>query len=111
MLDATVPLPPLMTDIAQTFALTLAHGTGLWSLYTFGQHDVFGYVLQSQSPLFLTEGLVQALHQQGMRVMACGPRLGERDVMQYCLTCHIDYIMVDGVDDKEEEKAETRQQY
>lgn len=91
------PGTPLMTDIAQTFALTLAYGTGLWSLYEFGRHDVFGYVLQGPSPRFLCEGLVQALHAEGMRVLVCGPALNDAALLQYCLRCRIDYIMLDCV--------------
>jgi glycerophosphoryl diester phosphodiesterase len=88
---------PLMTDIAQTFALTLAYNTGLWAHYEFGRHDIFGYVLQSKSDLFFTAGLVQALHAAGMRVLACGPNLAQPAVLEHCQRCRIDYIMVDAL--------------
>jgi glycerophosphoryl diester phosphodiesterase len=90
-------IPPLMTDITQTTRLAIAHGTGMWSFYEFGGHDVFGYVLQSQTPLFLTAGLIDALHDKGMRVLVCGPRLAEPDLHQHCLDCGVDYIMIDAL--------------
>lgn len=93
--EAGHPRPPLISDMTQTFEMVLAHGTGLWPLYSFGRHDVFGYVLQSKSDAFLTKSLIKALHQKGMRVLACGPNLAQTSVMQHCIKCEVDYIMVD----------------
>jgi glycerophosphoryl diester phosphodiesterase len=96
--EKRLPGTPLVTDIAQTFALTIAYNTGLWSLYEFGQHDIFGYVLQSQSPVFLSRELIDALHAKGMRVMVCGPLLAQRPVLEHYIACGADYIMVDSIE-------------
>jgi glycerophosphoryl diester phosphodiesterase len=92
----------VVTDIGETIAMTMAHRTGLWSLHQFGEHDIFGYVLQSHSGLFFTQQLIEDLHAKGMRVMACGFLMADKEVRGFCEQCHVDYLMVEQLhcDDK-----------
>lgn len=88
---------PVITDITQTFLATIAYGTGLWRFYHF-VHDIYGFILLEKTRKFFTRGLVDALHEKGVKVLVCGDDLDKKEVLQQCIDYGVDYIMTDRSD-------------
>ena len=86
---------PLGTDIKESIAMTVAYNTGLLGQYAFGARDIFFYVHQRAAAHFFTQGLIDALHRAGMRVLVCGENLAHRETLRQCVEWGVDYIMLE----------------
>ncbi len=69
-------------------------GLGLCTI----KHQLFGFILRKETRRFWSQGLVEALHARGMRVLVCGPDLDDPDVLAQCLEWHCDFLLTDSPD-------------
>jgi len=88
---------PCVSDMGQTFAATIAYGTGAWPLYRF-EHEVFGFILRDETARFWSRGLVEAVRARGVRVLVCGDWVSRVEVMRDCVAWGVEYIMTDRPD-------------
>lgn len=88
---------PVCTDTTESIAIIIAYSVGLLPYHTL-RHDIFGFILRSETRGFWTRDLVTALHERGMRVMVCGTDLDDPVVLRRCLEWQCDYILTDSPD-------------
>jgi glycerophosphoryl diester phosphodiesterase len=88
---------PVITDISETFKITIAYGTGLWHNYRF-QQDIFGFVLLPATLRYFTRGVVEALHQRNIKVLVCGEEVNNEQHIRECIEWGVDFIMTDRPD-------------
>lgn len=88
---------PVVTDLTQTFKLLMAYAMNALGWVSVPQ-DIFGFVLLDRTKRFFTKGLVEALHQKGLRVLVCGEELSSVEVLNECICYGVDFILTDRPD-------------
>jgi glycerophosphoryl diester phosphodiesterase len=84
----------VITDITQTVAITTAYGTGLLNWYTF-DHSIYGFILTTATDLFWGQGLINAMHAKGLKVLVCGPECNNVERLKESMNFGVDFIMTD----------------
>ena len=88
---------PVCTDTTESIAIIMAYSVGLLPYHTL-RHDIFGFILRSETRWVWTQELVAALHARGMKVMVCGTDLDDPVALRRCLEWQCDYILTDSPD-------------
>ena len=90
------PSVPVMTDLGHTSALIRDYATSLWLSDV--KHEVFGFVLLPRTRFLFSRGLVECLHERGMRVLVCGEDLSREETLRECLDYGVDILLTDRPD-------------
>jgi len=88
------PAVPVLADIRDTFRVTVAYWTGRLAHFHF-DHDIYGFMLRPTLKHFWCQGLVDAVHAAGARVMVCGPEMNKPERMRQAVAMGVDIILTD----------------
>eukprot|EP01126_Amoeba_proteus_P040773 TRINITY_DN4369_c0_g1_i4.p1 TRINITY_DN4369_c0_g1~~TRINITY_DN4369_c0_g1_i4.p1 ORF type:complete len:240 (-),score=40.92 TRINITY_DN4369_c0_g1_i4:79-798(-) len=83
-------LTPLTTDATATLTVIMAYTTGFFSFCNI-KHDIFGFLLLGKSSYFWTQGLVNAVHERGHKIILCN--VDDEEVQKEAILWGVDILL------------------